>query len=176
MAIWQIVTEKQLGTEYWVNDWYVSAPDQLTAQGHAADIIALEALAYMDIITITKFRVRRADLPGSQGTVFQVGTQGIRPAQAYLPLFNVVRLDLTVTTGRPGRKYMKMPIAEGWQENGVLTTAYLNDVNTTLAQPLLALGVLTQADGDVVQSIAASPIVGMRQLRRGSRKRTQPVI
>jgi hypothetical protein len=176
MAIWQIVTEKQLGTEIWVNDWYVSAPDQLTAQGYAGDIIDIEAAAYMDVITITKFRVRAADTPGAQGTVFAVGVQGERAVQAYLPLFNVVRLDMAVTTGRPGRKYMKMPLAESWQENGVLTTGYLADVNGTTAAALLGLGVLTQADGDVIQSIAASPIVGMRQLRRGSRKRTQPII
>ena len=127
--------------------------------------------------TTQKMRVRPYGVPGNVGTIVPLTGTGARTAVDSLPLFNVWRVDFAVAVGRPNRKYLRGPIAEGDQASGLISPSITSTILTTnYINPLLALGVLVDTQGNSVTSGNAWPYVGMRQLRRGSKRKTTPVI
>jgi hypothetical protein len=176
MVAYQIVIQKALGTEYWVNDYHVDVASFDAARTAGQQIAAIERDNSHGQVSFINYRVKIVSDIITQGTIFPLGYNGTGGDYEYLPLFNVIRVDMAPDQGRPGRKYYKLPVPEGGQSNGQLTTATITNVNNGLCLPLLNLGVLCKSNGDNFTSIACNPRVGMRQLRRGSRRRQTPVI
>jgi hypothetical protein len=174
---WQVDVQKQLGTEYWTNVYHVARSNQASARLFAEKVIALEREFHHNLTVFTSYRV--TPFPGpAEGTVVPVGLFGIGGAGPYLPLFCCLRADFPAPTGRPSRKYWRLPIEEVAQVNGQIeptfVSAWQGVVDAFFASPDSA-GMI-DIDGQLLTSGRILPAVAMRQLRRGSRRRITPVI
>lgn len=178
MAQWKVDIEKLFSGEYWTNVYYVEADTLALATAHAADIVDLEKATTYDVVTFTKALITPIPNPGNAFATLPINDTGdlVVGTSDLLPLFNVVRVDLIVGEGRPSRKYLRTPVAEDWTTAGSFTTAVLNDINTRYAAPLVALGFVTDESGNPIVGSSVYPKVAMRQLRRGSKRRTTPVL
>jgi hypothetical protein len=162
---------------YWTNVYHVSAPDQATAVSQGSSIVTIEKTIHSTLITYTKMRVRNVSVLGMAPTIVPLtGTGGRATATDYLPMYCCCRVDFGKATGRPNRKYLRIFILEGDQVNGNLTAAAEGSFQTNYATPILSLGYVCDADGTLISSADVITQVQMRQLRRGSKRRTTPVI
>lgn len=98
-------------------------------------------------------------------------------AGGQLPLWNIVRVDFThAAFGAPGRKYYRLPLAEGDTEDGLITGALATAIDTPLGALVTALGtftvVLSDGTGEPVTGWSISNRVQMRKLTRSRRKKT----
>ena len=182
VAVYQIDIEKSYlpstgSLVYWTNVYHVEAASLSAASTSGANIATIEKAVHQTTVNYTKMRVRPYGVPGNVGTIVPLTGTGARTAVDSLPLFNVWRVDFAVAVGRPNRKYLRGPIAEGDQASGLISPSITSTILTTnYINPLLALGVLVDTQGNSVTSGNAWPYVGMRQLRRGSKRKTTPVI
>jgi hypothetical protein len=176
MALWQIDIQKQLGSEYWTNVYHVNVAGQAAAAAIAEVIAGIEQDVHLDIVTFTSYRVRPYPPAGVPGTVYPLGYNGQNPSGSYLPLWNTINVVFQAAQGRPSRKYLRIPVVEVAQENGVLTPTYLASFQDNYATPLEAIPELVDVDSEGFGAIRVLSTVGMRQLRRGSRRRVTPVI
>jgi hypothetical protein len=176
MATFQIDIEKNWTTEYWTNVYHVAATDLDDAKDQAELIIAVEQDIHNTAFTITKYRV--SPYPGpSEGSIVAVNAPGEGPSGDMLPLFNVIRVDFPAPVGRPSRKYYRNGLTEAEQANGELSDTardgYQAVVDGLTTNPDIHL---VDVDGQVLGVGNVFKAVGMRQLRRGSRRRTEPII
>jgi hypothetical protein len=179
MPLFQMDSQKVFQNEYWTNRYILNATDLATAVTAAAFIRAAEKAVHYDIVTLDKYRVSDM-LPGTD--VYQVISDNVAGSRStgggdYLPLFNVVRCDFnTVGGGRPSRKYLRIPLGEGEQTAGVLAPAVITFFMTNFVTPLVSLGNFVDVDGQAFTTGSVHRLVGMRQLRRGSKRKQQPII
>jgi len=177
MALYQVDIEKQLDTEFWTNVYHVDVTDLSNAIGAGTTLVNIERTIHLDAVTFTKFRVRPYPSSGNTGTIVPVGELGQNTGQgAYIPLWNTLNVVFGVATGRPSRKYLKLPIPEASQTNGTFIQAFLDDWQEQYADAMQALDFLVDVDGQNILTVRVQPKVGMRQLRRGSKRRLQPII
>lgn len=178
MPLFQVITEKTYnGLEYWVNDYYVSTTDLLAAADIGEAIAGLEVELYFQPVTLTKIRASTIPVDVGQFVTRTVNLVPSTPPNAgLLPLFDVLRVDMTAATGRPGRKFYRAVItASDLQNGGQLKPASMANWQPIL-DSILTTGGLRKPSGAVIDSMDIYPAVGMRQLRRGSRKKLTPVI
>lgn len=177
MAIWQLDIEKNLGTEYWTNVYYCNQPDQAGAVAAANFVAAQEQDFHLQAVQFTKFRVRPYPAGGASGTVYPLGYQGERIATDYLPLFNTVNVILAVAVGRPSRKYYRCPLDVEDNNGGNLAPASLAYFNAAIGEVFAAGSPANLCDesGQPILASGVVPTIGMRQLRRGSRRRVAPI-
>lgn len=183
MALFKIDVQKTDGLVFWSNRYFVDSPDLGLAHSTGTDIIAtVEADIHNTQVTIEKVRTSTVT-PGDNiflsTVVGLAGTFGTDSVP--MPLFNVVRVDLTVGLGRPGRKFYRLY----WGTNRVV--AGFKWAATDISSITAAIDTMrVNADG------AGTPIVdeggelwtdafgfqpiAMRQLRRGSRRPSEPII
>lgn len=176
MAVWQLDIQKKLGTEYWTNVYHANVANQGSMQTLANIIAGIEQDVTLDIVEFTSFRIRPYGVPGAEGTVYPLGYFGQNPSGVYLPLFNTVNVVFAAQTGRPSRKYLRIPVVEEANNNGVLAPTYLSSFQLNYADPLAAIPELCDVDGQTFTQVRVLPTIGMRQLRRGSKRRLLPVI
>ncbi len=178
MPLFSLDIEKRLEGEYWTNRYILDRAELGAAANSGTDIYNAESAITADIVEFTKFRV--SDLVPNTDVyqIIQLNSFGDRPSQGeYLPLFNVVRVDFNVSGGgRPSRKYLRLPIFETDQRNGVLEPAFYTFVQLNYAQVIAGYTSYVDIDGQEINGGRVSPQVGMRQLRRGSKRRLQPII
>jgi hypothetical protein len=176
MAVWQVDIQKQLGTEYWTNVYHVNVPSQAAAVTEAQTIIYAERQLSMDNVTFVNYRVRPFPAGGTPGTVYPIGQAGLSASADYLPLWNTVNVIFTVGQGRPSRKYLKLPIPEVAQSNGIISSTYLASWGTAYSAALEGMANLCDSQGNPFLDVGILVNVGMRQLRRGSKRKLLPVI
>lgn len=167
---------KKLGAEVWSNDWLVNRVDMDAAASLGNSLVNFEQrlhgarvmFEYVLIATMSEgdrvFRHTPINLPGLQATA--VG--------AMLPLFNTIRMDMATTDSDPCRKYFRMPIEEGNQEEGILNPATITSLNgfvTTYLNPIIALNAIVSGRGNLVTSATFARAIQMRQLHRRKRKK-----
>lgn len=177
MPLYQVDIEKLYRGEYWTNRYVLNAASIDEAHAVGGNIVAYERAIHLATVDFTKYRtsdfVKGNDL-------YIVGTLGLK-GQAltttdYLPLFCCCRVDFSVGYGRPSRKYLRLPLEEANQNDGGLVAAFRDSVNTKYIQPLVALAAFVDVDGQKLVSGSVFPQVAMRQLRRGSKRKLQPVL
>lgn len=177
VAVWQVDVQKRLGTEYWTNVYHVNKGSQADAQAWAGYIIILERQFHLTTVEFVSYRV--APYPGpSEGTITPVNLFGQAAAGDALPLFNVLRVDFPVATGRPSRKYYRLPLREGDQANGLLLPASRDGYQQTFDDVIFDPNYTgwCDVDGQPILAARVNTAVGMRQLRRGSKRKLEPVI
>lgn len=176
MALWQVDIEKQLNAEFWTNVYHVDAADIASAETIAASIVAIERAVHGTFVAFTKMRVRNvADPFAADTTILSLLGQRAVATNA-MPLFVVARVDFTAEIGRPSRKYLRGVLAEADVNSDNLESAAITFVNENYATPLAALVGYVDIDGQQIVNGGCHPRTGMRQLRRGSKRRTQPIL
>lgn len=177
MPLFNLQIEKELGGEFWVNRYIVQLDDLTQAVFIGNTITGYELAIHMDVVNFTKYRVSDIDPTSDVFVIVPIGQTGQRTTIGpYLPLFNVVRVDFPAGTGRPSRKYLRLPVLESDQTNGALETSLISLVNTEYGTPLGDLPEFVDVDGTGLGTGITQPRVAMRQLRRGSKRRTTPII
>ena len=173
--MFHIDIEKQLGSEFWSNR-YICDMNSI-AQGIvlAGDIVDAERLIHSGLVTFTKFRVSDLDTELYQITTLNV--QGQRSNTDLLPLFNTLRYDLTADGGRPSRKFYRGCLGEA-DINGSavspISTAFVDALGALFKAGVEGQGIVGP-QGEFLLQVVQHPFVQMRQLRRGTRRRTQPI-
>lgn len=176
MPIYRGIIQKNFFGEFLVNDYNISAPDMEAAMAFLETIAHYEAALFIPGIVINTLRV--SSLPQGDNYFYTkaVNIPGTRTyTGALTPPFNRFRVDMGVGFRRPLRKYLLIPLT-GDVNGGGLSSAAQTLVNTSYCQPLVALGCVVAINGTIVGSASVSERVGMRQLRRGSKRRSTPVI
>lgn len=181
MAVYQVDIEKSFNpttstTVYWTNVYYVNAADVASATTSGQSIVTLEKTIHGTTVAFTKMRIRLAALQVSPGTIIALSGNGGRTANNPLPLFDVVRVDFSVATGRPNRKYLRLPLGSADNSAGALVAGTVTTVQNSYMTPLINMNVVCDTQGQPILSGSVWPYVAMRQLRRGSKKKTTPVI
>lgn len=182
MPVFQADIEKRVGREYFTNVYYVNAATIVEAAAASVRIAAFEQYFHKDAVVFEKARVRT---PAEGDDIFVntplgfLGLQVNQPAQQ-LPLFNVLRVDFGVATGRPSRKYYRVLLNESDIESANVAQALRDVVTLRYGEMVADLGGLgvqhVDIDGQLVVNCVPQIPIGMRQLRRGSRRRTQPIL
>jgi hypothetical protein len=177
VARWHVDIQKKMGSEYWTNRYIVEATTKAAAVVIGQSIVDAELDVHTNYVTIDKYRVSDG-LPNTDVySIVTIGQTGVDVAGAsYLPLFNCVRVDFNVADGRPSRKYLRLPLLEDDVLNGELTSGKITAISTNYASVLFNLAGYVDVDGQTFTGFSVIPAVAMRQLRRGSKRRTEEVI
>lgn len=173
----QIDIQKRVGTEYFTNRYLVSEGSVGAAVAHVAPLVDLEKQFFGTSVVFDKARVSDG-VPGTDSYVIVplTGTGGVTSGSNPTPLFNVMRVDLGVGAGRPSRKYYRVYVTQG-QQNGVnWTTGFVETVQVNWNAMIASAVPLCDPQGQLIISATAFLPVGMRQVRRGSKKKNQPII
>lgn len=183
MALYQVDIEKQLGSEYWTNRYFVNSPTLAEADLAGMQIQNRERLFHRTAVTFTKRRVSDT-VPNTSNfivtPVFQPGE--LAKNGAFLPLFNVLRVDFSVVgSGRPSRKYYRMPLCAGditsdFNIDSGITSAVQAHLVSLIATMDLDYSPIVDPDLQPWVAPAVYLAVAMRQLRRGTRRRTEPIL
>lgn len=181
MSVYQIDIEKSYSpttgsTVYWTNVYHVEAASLASAITSGQSIVTLEKTIHTTATSFTKMRTRQAGTTGNTGTITPLTGTGSRSNTGPLPLFNVFRIDFGVVSGRPSRKYIRGPVITGDNTSGAVTTSTVTTIQNSYVTPLLNMGVLCDPQGQAFVNGTVWPFVGMRQLRRGSKRKATPVI
>lgn len=177
MALYNIVVEKQFDPApemRWSNVYHLNASDIDAAADRAQEIADIEAAILWDNVHIVRLGVKGATGPGT-GTSAAVFIQGLRAdadPNVQLPLFNTVLVKLIPPIGRASMKYLRLPLVEAEVTGFALDPTFTSFVSTEYTVPLLALGYVTDEDGQTFAGYGFNPLVQMRQL--GWHRRTRP--
>ena len=181
MPVFQVDIEKSFSpttgtTVYWTNVYHVNTADQAAAVTAGQSIVTLEKTIHSTLTTFTKMRVRQYSVLSAAGTIVPLTGTGARSTTGPMPLFNVFRIDFSVASGRPNRKFIRGPLAGSDNSSGAVTPSTVTTINNNYIAALLGLNVVVDTQGQPILSGVVYPYVGMRQLRRGSKRKTTPVI
>ena len=177
MARFQVDIEKSALGERWTNRYFVETSDITAATAAGNGLVAMEKSFHRNWVAFNTLRVRTTTVGDDIYTITPLtGTGAVSGAvAAALPLFNVLRIDLGATSGRPSRKYYRGVLEEADQAGGALDpAAYYNAVSGL--KPSSGAAPWWTWDGQELITVAPHKMVVMRQLRRGSRRRTQPIL
>lgn len=177
MAVFKVIVQVDLGDQYITNTYHVEAGSLSEAAGQGEKI-----LTYQKTILPAGFAfnaVRASTMIPNDNSFYTipVDVQGTRVASSDpMPMFCRFRVDFSIGYRRPLRKFLLVPL-EGDQNSGQFSQAARDFVTNNYITPMLADPIiqLVASDGSPVNSATVNPAVGMRQLRRGS-KRKNPVI
>lgn len=173
--MWRLTIEKMYQAEYWTNVYWLDA-DVSVASSAAQSILAAERAITLNDVLFTKMRLDDA-LVGTDvytTTVLNVFGQSTANAATKLPLFNVLRVDFAAAQGRPSRKYLRGVLTEDVISFNTIAPATLTFYDTNYSTPVANVAGFLDVDEQEIISGAAVPFVGMRQLRRGSKKPVTP--
>jgi hypothetical protein len=178
MAVWKIDIEKSFQGETWTNVYYVEADTLQDAADIGDAIVPIEESITSAGVLFTKYRT--SDLvPNTDNFITSVinefGDRAIDTV-TLMPLFVVARCDLSVGVGRPGRKYLRGVLYEQDVRFGAIETTAVTLINDNYTVPLAEVTGLCLEDGTPVLEVTLNPVPGMRQLRRGSKRKATPVI
>lgn len=164
---------------YITNVYHVTAGSLNEAADYGEQIAALHAaLLNAGTAQIYVNRVRASTLvPRDNAFVVRaINLRGTRPGlEDVYPPFCRFRVDLNIGPRRPLRKYLLEVRDTDANGDGLLAPAVAY-VQANYVSPLVALGVVCSEEGTDIVGGTVSGTVGMRQLRRGSRRRQTPVI
>lgn len=163
----------------WTNVYHVFRSGIPEAEDDAQAIATMEQSIHQGVVQFSRARVSTTVEGDSVFSVVPLGFAGAGAGSDLLPLFNTVRVDvLTSNLGRPDRKYYRLPIDEGGQTNGVLTSAVQSTVQSAVQSLIDDLnateGVLVAADTGIWQTATVITAVQMRQLHRRRRRAPAP--
>lgn len=176
MATWRLTVEKFLASaaEYWTNVYYFDSAAVTNTATFAQAVVDAERAVHLSQVTITKWRADDNTLGTDEYVTTPVNLPGLRagaPLDTILPLFVTGRVDFAASSGRPSRKYLRGVL----QESDVSMTSISGASLTALEEYASTMAGLTgyvDIDGQELVAGSVFPAPQMRQLRRGSKKKT----
>lgn len=177
MPLYKLDIQFVYETVYWTNKLYIIGTDDENAAEAAVAITDILATGVQNSVTIDKVRITPAPFTKNNFFDFPVNKVGSGGATQPAPLFNVVRWIFTPPRGRSTNHYFRggvTPSNIGVDQQFTPTAAAFN--NALLVQLFDAGWSIVSHTGAPYAGAAASVRVGMRQLRRGSKRKKKPVI
>lgn len=178
MSVFKVDFQFRYQTEYWTNKLYVTAPDTATVRTWVTgEIGPILAGAVQNSITLEKARITELPFVRNHYTDVPLNLPGGGGATPPAPLFNVVRWQFGQNVGRQTFHYFRGSITPsniGSDQNFTPAAKTYNDAivnqvgDTTLP--------ITDRNGNPYISFTTALAVGMRQLRRGSKRKARPII
>lgn len=176
MSMYKIDILKAGHGEFWTNVYYVDTADITVAVNRGLLIAAAERGILLTSVVQERMRVSTMTPGDDIYTIVPIEGAGSVGDSAPLPLFNVVRVDLSASTGRPGRKYLRGCLGEMEVAGDILTTSFRAQVQANYVDEILSIDELRHVDGQTYQSGVVFNAIGMRQLRRGSKRKAGEII
>lgn len=178
MALFKVDIEKTYGPEFWTNVYYVDAADIATAATHMVDLGGAEVRVHSADVTIEKGRVTPVPNPGNAFITHEFHESGTYTNSAPLmPLFNTVRVDMNVATGRPSRKFLRGILhMDALDSEGFITATYQSMIEDQYITTLEGYSWLVDESGNEIVGFTLQGKPSDRQLRRGSKRRTTPIL
>jgi len=176
LAVFQVDIQTHISADYVSNVWHVNAASEADAMDQGVKLAHYHAALIPPAQTVDYIRVN--SVPNVSNTFISqtVSIPGTRTDAPLAPPFNRFRILFFKGQGRPLVKFLVWPYRTDFAGDGFIpaTIAY---VNTNFIVPLLDDPDvnLCSSSGVPVVSAVLSEKVGMRQLRRAS-KRTSPVL
>lgn len=177
MPRYQVDLQYLMQNEYWTNKFYITVSSLSGAELAVDSMVVALRPALSALVTIDKARITPLPFVKNTFTDYVIGLPGTRMVTPPGPLFTVVRWDTAADTGRTSHHYIR---------GGILPTDFGSNGNFTADAQGFNNGIIgtfndgtfvwTDIHGTPLTKVRASPKVGMRQMRRGSRRRQQPVI
>lgn len=174
----KIDVQKTRSGLFWTNRYLVDVAtigevtgDMITA------ITAFEGPIHSTAVSFVSARV--SDLEPNTDNFFVVplsGTGGTSDGGNPIPGFNTLRIDFGVGVGRPLRKYLRVFVGEAQTVGQSWLTDYVTDSQALALSLIDDLPELCDPQGNRAFTVAVKNLIQMRQIRRGSRRRTEPVI
>ena len=177
MPFYDVEVFKRLGSEGWENKYTVTAADMNAVRRAWGEFATYERAIHATNVLIDYIRISSHVEGDNEYITIPVNANGLRfIAGGQLPLWNVVRVDFThAAFGAPGRKYYRLPLAEGDTEDGLITGALASAIDTPLGVMFTGLANLdvTLSDGtlEAVTGWSISNRVQYRKLTRSRRKK-----
>lgn len=175
MPVFQVDIQKVYSSEYITNVYHVNTATIADAIDAAADIADIEKELYPPHIVINALR---ASTPTTGDDIFittLVNIPGTRVAATPdAPPFCRNRVDLSVGPTRPLRKFL-LGVQQADFSGDTFLSGVIGRVQTDYVLPLVALGVVCNPFGVFIVSGALSQVVGMRQLKRASKRKTPTI-
>lgn len=177
MTVFKVDIQYNYNTEYWTNVWYINTSDVASAKEWVDDFVAATLDMQQNAVTIDKARITPAPFIANTFTDYPINTAGTGGSTPPVPLFNVVRMVMGKGTGRGVSHYIRGGVTpSNIGADGNFTSA-AQTFNQSKADAIISLVPFPcDRNGNLYETCTASPKVGMRQLRRGSKRRTTPVI
>lgn len=177
MPLFSVDIQKRLGTYYWTNRYVIQADDLTLATNVVPGLVDTEKMIHATTIFFDKARV--SDFVAGNDNFIIVPLSGNGEyavvGDAY-PMFNVVRVDLRVAIGRPSRKYYRTGFGEGEADGDHWSNSYYPVLTAAMVQLTTTIAGLVDVDGQLIVGYAVPNLIGMRQQRRGSKRKLAPVI
>ena len=175
----QIDIQKVLGFETWTNRYLTDqAVGSQPAEDLATTIANAERGLYFSDIRINKIRIATLLENDDVFQVWDPNLAGNRTGTATdrLPLWNVVRIDFGAGLGRPSRKYLRGVLTEIDINGSSIASAIITGILTTYATAISNAAVIVDPQGSDLDGFSIPAAIAMRQMRRGSKRRSTPVI
>lgn len=176
MAVFQVDVQTRAGAIYISNMYHVVAASLEAAREQALSIIDIQRATLPTFWSITAFRVATPAEYDNQFVSEPVSIPGTRTIGQAMPPFVRFRVDFRQGFRRPCRKFL-IGVAESDSDGDTFTQAAIDFIRDSYINPILDVPdlVLCGPDGSLILGGDLSKNVGMRQLRRAS-KRKKPVI
>jgi hypothetical protein len=163
---------------YWTNRYLLDLADPSSVSSTIVVAIA-SAEQNFHATSVTIISARASDMVEGTDNFFVFPLNlvgGINDGGEPLPGFITMRADFGVGQGRPLRKYWRTYVGEGQTTGGVWSPAYVSAVQTQVDYLVSSMSIICDPQGNNILNGVAKNQLQMRQLRRGTRKPTQPVI
>lgn len=170
MPLYRVAVHKRLTTAAdapeWVNTYHVNTASEEDAILLAQDIANVERAVHWNNVAFFKVSVRLASSLSSSGRQEAISGTGDRNVsdEHFLPRFCTVRCTFTDNINRPDQKYLRTPIAEQDQQDGILTPENVGFVITNYVDPLIAISGVVSSSGAPYTTGNTLPAVQMRQV------------
>lgn len=158
----------------WVNTYHVDAANEDDALDNLESISVIERTVHWSNIHFFRLAVRQPSPLAGSGRQRAIDEVGDRDAtgESFLPSFCTVRVTFSDNVARPDQKYLRLMINENEQAGGTLESSIVTLIDTSYADPLLALPYLVSSQGATLTGSAVYPYVQNRQ--RGWHRRSRP--
>lgn len=183
MALYNIDIEKFMDGEYWTNRYIITSTTLPNAIEAADILVEGERSIHRTNVAFTKVRTSSAVENDAIYDSRPLTNSGlVEDNGPFLPLFNVIRVDFPVEGGgRPSRKYYRMGICAGdVVVNYRVSSSLVLGIEANLTSMLAELGgnasPMVDPQAQEVNAAAVFDRIAMRQLRKGSRRRTEPIL
>lgn len=164
-------------TEYWTNKLYIIEPDIESAVNALQALTDVLKTGVQNSVTIDKGRITPFPYLRNTYRDVQLNKAGTGGTAAPAPLFNVVRWEFSRAYGRAISHYFRGGVTPSNIGTDQKFTDAAHTFNDDLVLALFETGpVICDKIGDPYTRATTDIRVGMRQLRRGSKRKKTPVI
>lgn len=176
MARFKLEIFKRIGTETWLNRYWLETLSFTTATEVAEDVIIAEANIHSEQVAFTMARISTQVEGDNAFQNLPLSINGNVPGSTtgpLLPLWNVVKCYFTKDLARPDYKYYRGVLGEDNSESGSIAPATATAVDTALSA--VATGdpqLIFPFSGAGYTNVTVDPLIRMRQLHRRRRRTT----